>query len=83
MPSNDDKEEGVILIRLSLDEEEESIELSVLDNTVEDSLASNVLSPIATGVVVLLEEEPHLLYDAGNGAFEGDVFVNTSSNVKH
>jgi len=80
----DEFEEGVVLLRLSLDYSEENIELAVQDNTIEGTKQHDVLSNIATGIVILLDQDPTLLFNIGlEGDLDSELFVDDDSSTKH
>jgi len=72
-----------ILLKLSLDNDTDMMELTIINNTVEGSRADNLLSPFAMGISVILEDEPSLLYQAGTELYDGDVYVDMKSTTQH
>jgi|TARA_R100000656_G_scaffold408_3_gene650 hypothetical protein len=75
-------EDNVIYFKLSVDEEVGAMSLEILDNTIEGSTISNLLSPLAKGISNILEQDPDFLYEAGSQISEGE-YVETHSETMH
>ena len=75
-------EDNVIYFKLSVDEEVGAMSLEILDNTIEGSAISNLLSPLAKGISNILEQDPDFLYEAGSQISEGE-YVETNSETMH
>ncbi len=75
-------EDNVIYFKLSVDEEVGAMSLEILDNTIEGSAISNLLSPLAKGISNILEQDPDFLYEAGSQISEGE-YVETHSETMH
>jgi|TARA_B100000929_G_C15405749_1_gene386185 hypothetical protein len=75
-------EDNVIYFKLSVDEEVGAMSLEILDNTIEGSTISNLLSPLAKGISNILEQDPDFLYEAGSQISEGE-YVETNSETMH
>jgi len=72
-----------ILLRLTLDKRTGIMELAIIDNTIKDSMANQLLYPLAMGMSVILEEEPDLLYEAGTELHDGEKYVKVKSDTMH
>lgn len=59
------------------------MELVIIDKTIKDSMANQLLYPLAMGMSIILEEDPDLLYEAGTELHDGEKYVKVSSNTKH
>ena len=77
----EDLEENVIYFKLSMDSRVGAMSLEIIDNTVEGSEVSNILSPLAKGISVILEEDPELLYEAGSEISDGEYIAGSSDTV--
>jgi len=75
-------EDNVIYFKLSVDEEVGAMSLEILDNTIEGSTISNLLSPLAKGISNILEQDPDFLYEAGSRISEGE-YIETNSETMH
>ena len=75
-------ENNVIYFKLSVYEEVGAMSLEILDNTIEGSTISNLLSPLAKGISNILEQDPDFLYEAGSQISEGE-YVETNSETMH
>ena len=78
----EDLEENVIYFKLSMDSKVGAMSLEIIDNTIEGSDVSNILSPLAKGISVLLEEDPDLLYEAGSEIPDGE-FISNDTDTLH
>jgi|TARA_R110000823_G_C15673455_1_gene473409 hypothetical protein len=76
-----DLEENVIYFKLSIDSRVGAMSLEIIDNTVEGSEVSNILSPLAKGISVILEEDPELLYEAGSEISDGEYIAGNNDTV--
>ena len=76
-----DLEENVIYFKLSIDSRVGAMSLEIIDNTVEGSEVSNILSPLAKGISVILEEDPDLLYEAGSEIPDGEYIANDNDTL--
>lgn len=72
-----------ILLKLSLVEESGVMELAIVDNTVEESTAHQLLSPLVEGIRIILEEDPELLYTAGTELFKDEDYIYTDTDTVH
>jgi hypothetical protein len=77
-----DLERDVIYFKLSMDSRVGAMSLEIIDNTIEGSDISNILSPLAKGISVILEEDPDLLYEAGTEISDGE-FISDESGTVH
>ena len=77
----EDLEENVIYFKLSMDSRVGAMSLEIIDNTVEGSEISNLLSPLAKGISVILEEDPDLLYEAGSKIPDGEYIANDNDTL--
>jgi len=71
-----------IILRLSVIDNG-MMELAMIDNTLQGSVANQLLSPIAKGISIILEEDPNFLYDAGTELYHNEVYVNMDDATKH
>jgi len=75
-------EDNVIYFKLSVDEEVGAMSLEILDNTIEGSITSNLLTPLAKGISNLLEQDPDFLYEAGSEALKGE-YIESNNKTMH
>ena len=75
-------EDNAIYFKLSVDESMGAMSFEILDNTVEGSITSNLLTPLAKGISNLLEQDPDFLFDAGSEVSEGD-YIESNSKTMH
>jgi hypothetical protein len=76
-----DLEKDVIYFKLSIDSRVGAMSLEIIDNTIEGSDVSNILSPLAKGISVILEEDPELLYEAGSEISDGEYIAGNNDTV--
>ena len=74
-------EKDVIYFKLSIDSRGGAMSLEIIDNTIEGSDVSNILSPLAKGISVILEEDPELLYEAGSEISDGEYIAGNNDTV--
>tara|TARA_R110002051_G_scaffold211844_1_gene277068 strand:+ start:325 stop:576 length:252 start_codon:yes stop_codon:yes gene_type:complete len=74
-------EKDVIYFKLSIDSRVGAMSLEIIDNTIEGSDVSNILSPLAKGISVILEEDPELLYEAGSEISDGEYIAGNNDTV--
>ena len=74
--------DNAIYFKLSVDEDIGAMAFEILDNTVEGSITSNLLTPLAKGISNLLEQDPDFLYDAGSEALEGE-YIESNNKTMH
>jgi hypothetical protein len=79
---NNEMADNAIYFKLSVDEDIGAMSFEILDNTIEGSITSNLLTPLAKGISNLLEQEPDFLYDAGSEISEGD-YIESNSKTMH
>ena len=74
--------ENAIYFKLSVDEDVGAMAFEILDNTVEGSITSNLLTPLAKGISNLLEQDPDFLYEAGSEALKGE-YIESNNKTMH
>jgi len=74
-------EENVIYFKLSIDSKVGAMSLEIIDNTIEGSDISNILSPLAKGISIMLEEDPDMLYEAGTEISDGEYIADKNKTV--
>ena len=75
-------EDNAIYFKLSVDESMGAMAFEILDNTVEGSITSNLLTPLAKGISNLLEQDPDFLYEAGSEALKGE-YIESNNKTMH
>ena len=79
---NNEMADNAIYFKLSVDEDIGAMAFEILDNTIEGSITSNLLTPLAKGISNLLEQDPDFLYEAGSEVSEGD-YIESNSKTMH
>jgi hypothetical protein len=74
--------DNAIYFKLSVDEDIGAMAFEILDNTVEGSITSNLLTPLAKGISNLLEQDPDFLYDAGSESSDSN-YVESNNKTMH
>ena len=74
--------DNAIYFKLSVDEDIGAMAFEILDNTVEGSITSNLLTPLAKGISNLLEQVPDFLYDAGSESSDSN-YVESNNKTMH
>jgi hypothetical protein len=75
-------EDNAIYFKLSVDESVGAMAFEILDNTVEGSITSNLLTPLAKGISNLLEQDPDFLYEAGSEVSDSN-YVESNNKTVH
>ena len=75
-------ESGVVCLKLAIDSEGKVMTLEIIDNTDKNSLASQLLSPLALGISVIMEEDPDILYNAGTKLYDGE-YIDMDDATRH
>jgi|13_taG_2_1085334.scaffolds.fasta_scaffold07557_4 hypothetical protein len=75
-------EDNAIYFKLSVDESVGAMAFEILDNTVEGSITSNLLTPLAKGISNLLEQDPDFLYEAGSEVSDSN-YVESNNKTMH
>jgi hypothetical protein len=75
-------ERGVVCLKLAIDSNGRAMTLEIIDNTDKNSLASQLLSPLALGISVIMEEDPDILYTAGTELYDGE-YIDMDDATKH
>ena len=74
--------ENAIYFKLSVDEDVGAMAFEILDNTIEGSITSNLLTPLAKGISNLLEQDPDFLYEAGSESLKGE-YIESNNKTMH
>jgi hypothetical protein len=75
-------ESGVVCLKLAIDSDGKVMTLEIIDNTEKDSVASHLLSPLALGISVIMEEDPDILYTAGTELYYGE-YIDIDNTTYH
>ena len=79
---NNEMADNAIYFKLSVDEDIGAMAFEILDNTIEGSITSNLLTPLAKGISNLLEQDPDFLYEAGSEALKGE-YIESNNKTMH
>lgn len=79
--TSNELERDVIYFKLTIDSKIGAMSLEIIDNTIEGSEISNILSPLAKGISIILEEDPDLLYEAGTEISDGEFVAGDNDTV--
>jgi|LWDU01.1.fsa_nt_gi hypothetical protein len=75
-------ENGVVCLKLAIDSDGRVMTLEIIDNTDKNSLASQLLGPLALGISVIMEEDPDILYTAGTELYDGE-YIDMDDATRH